>query len=176
VPRGAPPRTTAGVYVQDESGRYGFYRTAPPTVKQLHDIHSHSVTYRVAIGPQKGRKVFCLQTLPPQMEASPDNARVAKLNGFSLHTGIAAKAHQRDKVERLCLYIDRPAIAEQRLSLTPTGKVRYELKTPFRNGTTDAIFEPFNFISRLAALVRKPRVNLVRFHGVSSDDLFIILH
>ena len=136
----------------------------------LQDIHSHSVTYRVAIGPQKGRKVFTLQTIPPQPEPSLENARVAKLNGFSLHAGVAAHAHQRKKVERLCRYIARPAIAEKRLSLTSTGKVRYELKTPFRNGTTHVIFEPLDFIARLAALVPKPRFNLTRFHGVFAPN------
>lgn len=132
----------------------------------LQDIRGHSVTYRVAVGPQKGRKVFTLQTIPPQPEPASDNARVAKLHGFSLYAGVAAKAHQRRKLVRLCRYIARPAIAEKRLSLTPTGKVRYELKTPFRNGTTHVIFEPLDFIARLAALVPKPRVNLTRFHGV----------
>ena len=136
----------------------------------LQDIHSHSVTYRVALGPQKGRKVFCLQTIPPQPEPAPDNTRVARLNGFSLHAGVAARADQRDKIERLCRYIARPAISEQRLSLTPAGKVRYELKTPFRNGTTHVIFEPLDFIARLAALVPKPRVNLTRFHGVFAPN------
>lgn len=136
----------------------------------LKDIHSHSVTYRVAIGPQKGRKVFTLQTIPPQAEPAGDNARVAKLNGFSLHAGVAAHANQRKKLERLCRYIARPAIAEKRLSITPTGKVRYELKTPFRNGTTHVIFEPLDFIARLAALVPKPRVNLTRFHGVFAPN------
>lgn len=81
-----------------------------------------------------------------------------------------ARAHQRKKVERLCRYIARPAVSEQRLSLTPTGKVRYELKTPFRNGTTHVIFEPLDFIARLAALVPKPRVNLTRFHGVFAPN------
>ena len=76
------------------------------------------------------------------------------------------KAHQRDKVERLCRYIARPAVSEKRLSLTATGKVRYELKSSYRNGTTHVIFEPVDFIARLAALVPKPRVNLTRFHGV----------
>jgi ribosomal protein S27E len=136
----------------------------------LQDIHAHSVTYRVAIGPQKGRKVFALQTIPPKPEPSQDNARVAKLNGFSLHAGVAARAHQRKKVERLCRYIARPAIAEKRLSMTSTGKVRYELKTPFRNGTTHVIFEPLDFMARLAALVPKPRVNLTRFHGVFAPN------
>lgn len=136
----------------------------------LKDIHTHSVTYRVAVGPQKGRKVFTLQTIPPQPEPASDKARVAKLNGFSLHAGVAAKAHQRKKLERLCRYIARPAIAEKRLSLTSNGKVRYELKTPFRNGTTHVIFEPLDFIARLAALVPKPRVNLTRFHGVFAPN------
>ena len=34
------------------------------------------------------------------------------------------------------------------------------------SGTTHAIFEPLDFIAKLAALVPKPRVNLTRFHGV----------
>ncbi|MEX6397506.1 transposase [Providencia hangzhouensis] len=33
------------------------------------------------------------------------------------------------------------------------------------NGTTHVIFEPLDFIAKLAALVPKPRVNLTRFHG-----------
>ncbi|MFT4862020.1 MAG: hypothetical protein ACI95C_001233 [Pseudohongiellaceae bacterium] len=78
--------------------------------------------------------------------------------------------HQRNKVERLCRYIARPAVSEKRLSLTSTGMVRYELKTPYRNGTTHVIFEPMDFIARLAALVSKPRVNLTRFHGVFAPN------
>lgn len=46
--------------------------------------------------------------------------------------------------------------AEQRLSLTPNGNVRYQLKTPYRDGTTHVIFEPLDFIARLTALVPKP--------------------
>lgn len=136
----------------------------------MQDIHSRSVTYRIAMGPQRGRKVFTLQTIPPKPDLPSGSDRVAKLAGFSLHAGIAAKAHQRDKVERLCRYIARPAVSEKRPSLTSTGKVRYELKTPYRNGTTHVIFEPVDFIARLAALVPKPRVNLTRFHGVFAPN------
>ena len=50
------------------------------------------------------------------------------------------------------------------------GKVRYELKTPYRDGTTHVIFEPVDFIAKLAALVPKPRVNLTRFHGVFAPN------
>lgn len=78
---------------------------------------------------------------------------------------MAARAGQRQKLERLCRYISRPAISEKRPSLTPNGNVRYQLRTPYRDGTTHVIFEPLHFIARLAALVPKPRVNLTRFHG-----------
>ncbi len=52
------------------------------------------------------------------------------------------------------------------MAITTYGKIRYQLKTPYRDGTTHVIFEPLDFIARLAALVPKPRVNLTRFHGV----------
>jgi len=54
--------------------------------------------------------------------------------------------------------------------MTRNGQVRYELKTPWRNGTTHVIFEPLDFISRLVALIPKPRVNLTRFHGVFAPN------
>ena len=90
--------------------------------------------------------------------------------GFSLHAGVSARAEQRQKLERLCRYVSRPAISEKRLSLTPHGNVRYELKTPYRDGTTHVIFEPLDFIARLAALVPKPRINLTRFRGVFAPN------
>jgi hypothetical protein len=132
----------------------------------MHHLLGHSITYRIAVGPQQGRKVFTLQTLP---DCGPDDrftATVGKAAGFSLHAGVATKAHERDKLERLCRYIARPAVSTQRLSLTHNGQVRYELKTPYANGTTHILFEPLDFIAKLVALVPRPRVNLTRYHGV----------
>ena len=91
-------------------------------------------------------------------------------SGFSLHAGVATLAHQRQKLERICRYVARPAVSEKRLALTRDGRVRYELKTPYRDGTTHVIFEPLDFMARLAALVPKPRVNLTRFHGVFAPN------
>jgi hypothetical protein len=128
----------------------------------------HSITYRIVVGPRAGRKVFTLQTLPSCAE--PFDDPVGKVAGFSLHAGVAARADQRKKLERLCRYIARPAVSEKRLSLTASGNVRYQLKTPYRDGTTHVIFEPLDFIARLAALVPRPRVNLTRFHGVFAPN------
>ena len=60
---------------------------------------AHSITYRIAVGPQAGRKVFTLQTPPASEE--PFDDPVGQVAGFSLHAGVAAKAHQRHKLERL---------------------------------------------------------------------------
>jgi hypothetical protein len=73
---------------------------------------------------------------------------------------VAARADERKKLERLCRTISRPAVSQARLSLTPGGLVRYQLNTPYADGTTHVLFEPLDFIARLAALVPKPRVNL----------------
>jgi hypothetical protein len=136
----------------------------------MQTLQGHSITYRIAVGPQAGRKVFTLQTLPAGDQQDQLGDAVGKVAGFSLHAGVATKAHERTKLERLCRYISRPALSEKRLSLTSNGKVRYQLKTPYNDGTTHVLFEPLDFIARLAALVPKPRVNLTHFHGVFAPN------
>ena len=133
-------------------------------------LRGHSITYRIAVGPQQGRKVFTLQTLPACDADGLTTEVVGNVAGFSLHAGVVVRAHERQKLERLCRYISRPAVSEGRLSLTVNGKVRYELKTPYRDGTTQVIFEPLDFMAKLAALVPTPRVNLTRCHGVFAPN------
>ena len=111
-----------------------------------------------------------LQSLPVCQSDNPFSSSVGEVAGFSLHAGVATKANERTKLERLCRYITRPAISTKRLSMTRNGRVRYELKTPWRNGTTHVIFEPLDFISRLVSLIPKPRVNLTRYHGVFAPN------
>jgi hypothetical protein len=146
----------------------GYLATDAVNEDPINTLLGHSITYRIAVGPHQGRKVFTLQTLPSSDE--PFGNQVGNVAGFSLHAGVAARADERKKLERLCRYISRPAVAEKRLSLTPNGNVRYQLKTPYRDGTTHVIFEPVDFIAKLAALVPKPRVNLTRFHGVFAPN------
>jgi hypothetical protein len=137
---------------------------------EARDDQSYSVNYRISVGHQKGRKVFALKTLPSLFAEDQGDELVGKISGFSLHAGVLAKAHQREKLERLCRYIARPPVSAHRLSLTSEGNIRYELKTPYRNGTTAMVFEPLDFISKLAALVPSPRVNLTRFYGVFAPN------
>jgi hypothetical protein len=133
-------------------------------------ILGSSVSYRIAVGPLQGRKAFMIQTIRPLDRPDPGLERVAKANGFSLHAGVSCEGHQKEKRERLCRYIARPAVAAPSLSLSTTGKVVYTLKTPYRNGTTQVGFDPVDFIARLAALVPKPRTKLARYHGVLAPN------
>jgi len=126
-----------------------------PDEDSMSQLQGHSITYRIAVGPHQGRKVFTLQTLP----CSEEPFGTDQVAGFSLHAGVSIKVRERRKLERICRYITRPAVSEKRLSATRQGKVRYELKTPYRDGTTHVIFEPLDFIAKLAALVPRPRVN-----------------
>jgi len=131
----------------------------------LAGLQGASITYRIALGHQQGRKAFMLQTLSPRLEDRSGQS-AAQSGGFSLHAGVAAEADERAKLERLCRYISRPAVSTERLSLTAQGNVRYALKTPYRDGTTHVILEPLDLLARLAALVPIPGVNLTRYHGV----------
>ena len=46
--------------------------------------------------------------------------------------------------------------------------VSYRLKTPGKNVTADIVFGQLEFVARLAVLVPAPRVNLIRFHGLTA--------
>ena len=67
-----------------------------------------------------------------------------------MHAGAGIEAEQRGKLERLCRYVSRPAVAEQRLALTERGEVHVQLKSAYRDGTTQILLEPLDFLARLA--------------------------
>jgi len=128
------------------------------------------ITYRLAFGPNAGKKALTLQAVPVSDGQARPTELVSKQADFSLHAGVAGKSNQRKKLERLCRYVTRPAIAEQRLSLAGNGNVVVALKTPYDDGTSHVVLTPMEFMGRLATLVPKLRVNLTRFHGVFSSN------
>jgi len=64
----------------------------------LDDLIGHSITYRIAVGPRAGQKVFTLQTVPAQGEGEGRNG-AAQAGGFSLHAGLDIETAQRAKLE-----------------------------------------------------------------------------
>ena len=45
-----------------------------------------------------------------------------------------------------------------------------QLKSAWRDGTTHIVMSPLEFMQRLAALVPRPRLHLIRFHGVLAPN------
>jgi hypothetical protein len=110
----------------------------------------------------------CRRRLP--REASGKQRLCANLQGFSLHAAVRCGAGQRKTLERLCRYITRPALANDRVQINAAGQVELKLKTPWRDGTTHQVMSPLEFMQRLAALVPRPRLHLIRFHGVLAPN------
>ena len=110
-----------------------------------------------------------LKLAAPRSPATVPKPFTVARDGCSQNAAVAFAAHQREGIERLCRYVTRPAPALERLSTNGDGQVVYQLKTPYRDGTTHYVFDPLDFLARLAALVPRPRGNLVRYHGDRHD-------
>jgi Putative transposase len=92
---------------------------------------------------------------------------------------VRVEAHDRKRLEQLCRYINRPAPSDERVQLNAAGQVELKLKTPWRDGTTHLVMSPLNFCSgwppgrpkgALRASVPRPRLHLIRFHGVLAPN------
>lgn len=52
------------------------------------------------------------------------------------------------------------------MRLRADGWVAVKLKRAWRDGTTHLVFEPLEFLAKLAALTPRPEINLLLYHGV----------
>ena len=130
----------------------------------LAELQSATVKNRVALGKRRGELIRRISALgvgdPPEL-TGPLCAAVAQ---FSLHANVYCAPNQRDKLEKLCRYVARPAVAESRLKLKNNGDILLKLKKPYSDGTSHLVFSPTEFLEKLAALVPPPRAHLTRFH------------
>ena len=184
-----------GVYVDEPSGRPGFRPLPPPTAKELIGL-TRGVARRVqralrrqglmservledaaADQPELAGLVaeslsFPRNRVVDQARARPasDAAWLGAFDGFNLHAGVALTALDREGRERLCRYLLRPPISDERLTLRDDGRVELALKTAWRDGTVALILTPEQLVARLAALIPRPEKNLVRYHGVFAPN------
>ncbi len=67
---------------------------------------------------------------------------------------------------RRAMWMPSSGILARRLVGSRLGSwVVLKLKTAWRDGTTYIVMSPLEFMQRLAALVPRPRLHLIRFHG-----------
>jgi hypothetical protein len=132
----------------------------------LPELQAASIQSRIAMGERKGGHVRRLGTVDmDQLKPERTSHLCAQVAGFSLHAAVYCKPWERAKLEMLCRYITRPAVAEERLELKPSGDVILRLKTPYTDGTTHLLFSGLEFVEKLAALIPPARVHLTRFFG-----------
>jgi len=90
--------------------------------------------------------------------------------GAAQHAAVRCDAGERQRLEQLCRTITRPAVANERVQINSAGQVVLKLKTAWRDGTTHIVMSPLQFMQRLAALVPRPRLHLIRLHGVLAPN------
>ncbi len=128
-----------------------------------------SLRGRSASGPNAGERWRRLgdrvepATWNDDPEASP---RIPQHGGLSLHAAVAVPARDRRRLERLCRYVARPPLANERLEEHPDGRLALRLKTRWRDGTSHILMERSELIDRLVPLIPPPRAHQVRYHGI----------
>ena len=120
--------------------------------------------------PQAGRRIARIGggvRAPGGGGGKPPCAGIA---GFTLHAATRCREDDRHRLARLCRYVTRPAFADDQLRRDGGSRVSFEPKTPWRDGTTHLEMTPVDFLERLAALVPRPRLRLIRFHGILAPN------
>ncbi|TMB39514.1 MAG: hypothetical protein E6J55_22660 [Deltaproteobacteria bacterium] len=73
-------------------------------------------------------------------------------------------------IERLCQYLFRPPLGQQRWQRLRDGRIAVALQRPWADGTTHLVFTPDELLERLVPLVPRPRINLLLCHGVLAPN------
>ncbi len=151
-----------GVYLGVDADEADSLATEEPLLTEL---ATASMLGTVALGERAGQQLLQLGIA---VDDDHNNTRRdnTPAHGFNLHAGLRIPAHDRRRLEKLCRYVLRPPIAEERLSFTKDGNVLYRLRRPWKSGTTAVSFSPLDFIAKIVPLVARPHVNLVKYFGV----------
>ncbi|PRQ08354.1 transposase [Enhygromyxa salina] len=99
-------------------------------------------------------------------EVAKRNEALAEVGGVNVHAGAAVPSRDRQRLERLCRYVARPPLAQERLELTADGRCRYNFRHAWKNGVHAVLLAPLDLIARLCALIPPPRFHMLRYHGV----------
>ena len=137
-----------------------------PIAPLLAACYAASVQGTVAMpkaGHYVGRLGGELAALPDSM---PPPAACGRAEGYSLHAGVRVAAGDRQRLEKLCRYVARPALGLDRRQERADGRFAYRLRHAWSDGTETLLFEPGTLIEKLVALVPRPNGHLTRFHGV----------
>ena len=117
-----------------------------------------SIVGVLMVGPRAGQRLLRIGAIVGGSESRANEEPFSAQGmtpgyGFSVHAVRRVSADDKSGRERLARYALRPAVAQNRLKLLPDGNVLWELKRTWSDGTRHFVFEPLDFLSKLAALV-----------------------
>jgi len=118
-------------------------------------LASASLRTRIATGPRRGEPWRRSGDRVEPRESTAAGAdpeasvRVPQHGGMSLHADVAVPARDRRRLERLCRYVARPPLANERLEERSDGTLALRLKTRWRDGTNHVLMERSELIERL---------------------------
>jgi hypothetical protein len=125
-----------------------------------------SVAGRSVLGCIPGARVTRAGNDPDAYTPKPETPWHARYASFDLHAGRTVGADNRQGLEKLCYYLLRPPLAQERIELLADGRVGLTLARPWSDGTRALVFAPVEFLEKLAVLIPKPRINLLVYHGL----------
>jgi Putative transposase/Transposase zinc-binding domain len=110
---------------------------------------------------------------PKGPERSTDDERadqpVAEALGVNLYAKQLVDGRDRKQLERLCRYVMRPPLSQERLEWRTDGRLELTLKNVWKDGTRALVLEPFDLLVRLCSAIPPPWFNMVRYFGVLSS-------
>jgi len=153
--------------------------------------------YRIAFGPRTGQKVLMVQGAM-SMDADFKQTLCADIDRFSLHAAVCCGADDRRPgvgttvpLHHAPGFGQRPHVNQRRWASgaqaqdplarrhhAPAAEAGHkqssgffcQLKGPSSARARPARLSPLEFMQRLAALVPRPRLHLIRFHGVLAPN------
>jgi hypothetical protein len=75
----------------------------------------------------------------------------------------------RKQLERLCRYLMRPPLSQERLEWRSDSGLVLTLKNVWKDGSRALVLEPFDLLARLCSAIPPPWFNMVRYFGVLSS-------
>jgi len=85
--------------------------------------------------------------------------------GFDLDASARAPAKDRKARERLCRYLLRPPLSQDRLARGRGGTFVVSFRRPWEDGTAGIVLSGQELMARLVLLVHPPRIHTVRYYG-----------
>jgi len=156
-----------GFSLGDDDSPYDELADEHPSLAGMYAASMHNI---VSMGRRAGCKVIRVGQDPFAEVAFSRSKRHAHIEGFDLHANTTVKAGDREGLEKLLRYLLRPAIAKDRLTLLDDGRILVELKNKWADGTTHLLYEPIEFLEKIAAIIPRPHINLVIYNGVLAPN------